>query len=111
MARGQARAAVAPARRAHRQGRRDGPARGLLPRRGEGAASVPGDLPEAGRPDPETDARQGGRTEEVLTMALPLEPPIKPQLAKSAKELPEGDGWVYEPKWDGFRTIVFRDGD
>ncbi len=42
---------------------------------------------------------------------LPLEPPIKPQLAKSAKELPDGDGWVYEPKWDGFRTIVFRDGD
>jgi ATP-dependent DNA ligase len=44
-------------------------------------------------------------------MTLPLEPPIAPQLAKSAKELPEGDGWVYEPKWDGFRTIVFRDGD
>jgi ATP-dependent DNA ligase len=44
-------------------------------------------------------------------MTLPLEPPIPPQLARSAKELPEGDGWVYEPKWDGFRTIVFRDGD
>ena len=44
-------------------------------------------------------------------MNLPLEPPIQPQLAKTAKELPEGDGWVYEPKWDGFRTIVFRDGD
>jgi ATP-dependent DNA ligase len=44
-------------------------------------------------------------------MSLPLEPPIKPQLAKSAKELPEGDQWCYEPKFDGFRTIVFRDGD
>jgi len=44
-------------------------------------------------------------------MALPLAPPIAPQLAKSAKELPDGDGWAYEPKWDGFRTIVFRDGD
>src|SRR5919107_1320746 len=44
-------------------------------------------------------------------MALPLKPPIKPQLARSAKELPEGDSWRYEPKWDGFRTIVFRDGD
>jgi ATP-dependent DNA ligase len=44
-------------------------------------------------------------------MALPLAPPIKPQLAKTAKELPEGEGWRYEPKWDGFRTIVFRDGD
>src|SRR5213080_4730902 len=44
-------------------------------------------------------------------MALPLEPPIAPQLAKSAKDLPDGDGWRFEPKWDGFRTIVFRDGD
>jgi ATP-dependent DNA ligase len=44
-------------------------------------------------------------------MTLPLKPPIKPQLAKSAKELPEGDQWCYEPKFDGFRTIVFRDGD
>jgi ATP-dependent DNA ligase len=42
---------------------------------------------------------------------LPLEPPVAPQLAKGAKTLPEGDGWRYEPKWDGFRTIVFRDGD
>jgi ATP-dependent DNA ligase len=44
-------------------------------------------------------------------MSLPLSPPVKPQLAKAAKDLPEGDGWRYEPKWDGFRTIVFRDGD
>jgi ATP-dependent DNA ligase len=44
-------------------------------------------------------------------VALPLAPPVQPQLAKSARQLPEGDGWCYEPKWDGFRTIVFRDGD
>ncbi|HEX5909288.1 MAG TPA: ATP-dependent DNA ligase [Thermoleophilaceae bacterium] len=44
-------------------------------------------------------------------MPLPLEPPIKPQLAKSAKKLPEGDQWRYEPKWDGFRTLAFKDGD
>ena len=44
-------------------------------------------------------------------MALPLKPPLKPQLARSATDLPAGDGWRYEPKWDGFRTIVFRDGD
>jgi ATP-dependent DNA ligase len=44
-------------------------------------------------------------------MPLPIEQPLKPQLAKTAKELPAGDGWRYEPKWDGFRTIVFRDGD
>ena len=37
-------------------------------------------------------------------------PPVKPMLAKSVKDVPEGD-YVYEPKWDGFRCIVFRDGD
>jgi hypothetical protein len=44
-------------------------------------------------------------------MTLPLKPPIKPQLAKPMDELPEGEGWCYEPKLDGFRTIVFVDGD
>jgi len=44
-------------------------------------------------------------------MALPLKPPIKPQLAKTRKELPEGDEWAYEPKWDGYRAIAFVDGD
>ena len=43
-------------------------------------------------------------------MALPLSPPLLPQLARSAKELPAGPGWRFEPKWDGFRTVVFRDG-
>jgi ATP-dependent DNA ligase len=42
---------------------------------------------------------------------LPLKPPIKPQLALSRKVLPEGEDWVYEPKYDGFRSIVFVDGD
>jgi ATP-dependent DNA ligase len=37
-------------------------------------------------------------------------PPVRPMLAKASPSLPEGDGWVYEPKWDGFRCIVFRDG-
>ena len=44
-------------------------------------------------------------------MALPLKPPVKPQLARPAKELPAANDWRFEPKWDGFRTIVFRDGD
>lgn len=44
-------------------------------------------------------------------MTLPLKPPIKPALARAAKELPSGEGWRFEPKWDGFRTIIFRDGD
>ena len=42
---------------------------------------------------------------------LPLLPPIEPMLAKLARAIPDGDGWLYEPKWDGFRCIVFRDGD
>ncbi len=44
-------------------------------------------------------------------MALPLKPPIEPQLARSKPELPVGDQWAYEPKYDGFRAIVFVDGD
>ncbi len=43
-------------------------------------------------------------------MGLPLQPPIKPQLARSAKELPEGEQWRYEPKFDGFRMLAYRDG-
>ena len=43
-------------------------------------------------------------------MALPWKPPIKPQLALSRKELPEGNEWVYEPKYDGFRALAFVDG-
>jgi ATP-dependent DNA ligase len=44
-------------------------------------------------------------------VALPLSPPVAPQLARSRAELPEGDRWAYEPKWDGFRAIAFVDGD
>src|SRR3954462_11632834 len=44
-------------------------------------------------------------------MALPLKPPIKPQLALSRKQLPEGEEWVYEPKYDGFRALAYVDGD
>jgi ATP-dependent DNA ligase len=43
-------------------------------------------------------------------MRLPVMPPVKPMLAKSVPEIPSGD-LSYEPKWDGFRSIVFRDGD
>ena len=39
-----------------------------------------------------------------------IEPPIEPMLAKLAEELPEGEPFLYEPKWDGFRAIVFRGG-
>jgi ATP-dependent DNA ligase len=44
-------------------------------------------------------------------VTLPLSPPIKPQLALTRKELPRGEEWAYEQKLDGFRAIVFVDGD
>lgn len=44
-------------------------------------------------------------------MTLPVTPPVSPMLAKLSREMPTGDDFLYEPKWDGFRCIVFRDGD
>ncbi len=43
-------------------------------------------------------------------LTLPIAPPIEPMLAKPAETLPAGDGFLYEPKWDGFRAVVFRGG-
>ncbi|MEO7987565.1 MAG: ATP-dependent DNA ligase, partial [Gemmatimonadales bacterium] len=43
-------------------------------------------------------------------MTLPLRAPYAPMEATSREELPTGEGWQYEPKWDGFRCIAFRDG-
>jgi ATP-dependent DNA ligase len=42
---------------------------------------------------------------------LPVNPPILPMLAKRVDDLPAGGIWIFEPKWDGFRALVFRDGD
>src|SRR3954454_17478388 len=44
-------------------------------------------------------------------MRLPVMPPVSPMLAKLTRDFPEAEGLIYEPKWDGFRCIVFRDGD
>lgn len=44
-------------------------------------------------------------------MQLPVNPPILPMLAKRVSELPSAGDWIFEPKWDGFRALVFRDGD
>ncbi len=44
-------------------------------------------------------------------MRLPVQPPVAPMLAKSLPAVPDGPGYLYEPKWDGFRCVVFRDGD
>ncbi|HEY3240832.1 MAG TPA: ATP-dependent DNA ligase, partial [Acidimicrobiia bacterium] len=43
-------------------------------------------------------------------MDLPVMPPVNPMLAKLSRELPPAEGMLFEPKWDGFRCIVFRDG-
>jgi ATP-dependent DNA ligase len=42
---------------------------------------------------------------------LPFQSPLEPMLAEAQDAIPEGEGWVYEPKWDGFRAIVFKEGD
>jgi ATP-dependent DNA ligase len=44
-------------------------------------------------------------------MRLPFNPPLAPMLSNAAEALPKGEIWQFEPKWDGFRTLVFRDGD
>ena len=44
-------------------------------------------------------------------MNLAVNPPVLPMLAKRVSELPPGEGWIFEPKWDGFRTLIFRDAD
>src|ERR1700737_4267571 len=44
-------------------------------------------------------------------MSLPLHPPFPPMEALSVAEIPSGPEWQYEPKWDGFRCLVFREGD
>jgi len=43
-------------------------------------------------------------------MTLPIKPPFLPMEALLVSEIPEGDQWEYEPKWDGFRCLAFRDG-
>ena len=56
--------------------------------------------------------RQGSTR--VATVDLPVMPPVQPMLAKSVKGIPDPEkygGLSFEPKWDGFRCIVFRDGD
>ena len=42
-------------------------------------------------------------------MRLPVNPPILPMLSKRTNEIPQGQEWIFEPKWDGFRALVFRD--
>src|ERR1700756_1243420 len=68
--------------------------------------------PKTRRPDINTAAIPAEALEHPFPkLNLPLQPPYPPAEAKSVKELPEEKGWLYEPKWDGFRCLAFRDGD
>src|ERR1700745_3678768 len=82
-----------------------------------GARSGPGGSPDesmaaCGRSGPGgvLDESMAGAEGEDVTMRLPVSPPVAPMLAKAVKEIPNAP-YSYEPKWDGFRSIVFRDGD
>ena len=55
--------------------------------------------------------RLGDLYTRAVKTTLPFGPPIEPMLAKASDGLPTDAGWLFEPKWDGFRAIVFRDGD
>jgi ATP-dependent DNA ligase len=46
-----------------------------------------------------------------VPLALPFQPPVEPMLAKLSHDIPDGSQWIYEPKWDGFRALVFKSGD
>ncbi|CAM5410976.1 hypothetical protein SBADM41S_07175 [Streptomyces badius] len=56
-----------------------------------------------------TSGDTGGWAVQNRAMDLPVMPPVKPMLAKSVPRIPPG--MAYEAKWDGFRAIVYRDGD
>jgi ATP-dependent DNA ligase len=64
----------------------------------------PSDRVEAGAVPPDALSRP------FPTIRLPIKPPFPPAEAKSVIEIPSGPGWLYEPKWDGFRCLVFRRG-
>src|SRR4051794_9568607 len=68
-----------------------------------------GGLPAASEAGP-----RAGRAGYARGVDLPVLPPVQPMLAKSVKGIPEPDkhgGLSFEPKWDGFRCVVFKDGD
>src|SRR3954469_21271927 len=47
----------------------------------------------------------------LIKITYAIEPPVEPMLAKLADQLPPEGAYLYEPKWDGFRALVFRGGD
>lgn len=72
--------------------------------------------PSRGRPGPEPTGASNRvnvrRVERVTAFKrLKTKPPLPPMEAKLVDALPDGSGWQFEPKWDGFRCLIFRDGD
>ena len=71
-------------------------------------------MPSSAR-KPKADVTSGAVPAEELghsfpQLKLPIQPPYPPAEAKSVDEIPTEPGWLYEPKWDGFRCLAFRDG-
>ena len=62
-------------------------------------------------PDRDRDRDREPSSPDRERFSLPVRPPVAPMLAKLTRDLPRDAGLFYEPKWDGFRCIVFRDGD
>jgi ATP-dependent DNA ligase len=79
------------------------------------AANLGADLPRPPREGPRRGAERRlsspGCFGHPDAVTLPFSPPVPPMLAKLSTSMPEGDGWLFEPKWDGFRVLVWRDGD
>jgi DNA ligase D-like protein (predicted polymerase) len=67
--------------------------------------------PSKRRKDREDSEYLGPKADRDAAWGLPVIPPIAPMLAKPVKSIPDGDGYIFEPKWDGFRSIIFRNGD
>jgi ATP-dependent DNA ligase len=74
-----------------------------MPGRRRSAAKKHADIAEGALPAEELK-------QEFPPIALPIQPPFPPMEAKAVAELPKGENWAYEPKWDGFRCLAFRKG-
>src|SRR5690606_22821942 len=74
-------------------------------------AAARGGPPGAPAPRPRLTQRSVADGGSTGLGQLPVRPPLRPMLARRANALPAGEGWVFEPKWDGFRVLVFRAGD
>src|SRR5438309_10774476 len=66
-----------------------------------------------GKTEPVGTVASGAVPAETLEQSFPrirspIHPPYPPAEAKSVAEIPSGEGWLYEPKWDGFRCLAFR---